>query len=102
MLSVATLIVIGLVESSWLLPQPSRKGATLAGTAESVDSSVRVASQFPSPSKQQALHLVKRALPNRDPLQVRDHFREGGVGSAEILAFLAATEKRDGPAERYE
>ena len=67
-----------------------------------MDSSVRVASQFPSPSKQQALHLVKRALPNRDSLQVRDHFCEGGAGSAEIMAFLAATEKRDGPAERCE
>ena len=102
MLSVATLIVIGLVESSWLLPQLSRKEAAVAGTAESANSSVRVASQFPSPSKQQALHLVKCALSNRDPLQVRDHFRGGGIGSAEILAFLAATEKRYGPAEQYE
>ena len=45
---------------------------------------------------------MKCALSNRDPLQVRDHFREGGADSAEILAFLAATEKRDGPAERCE
>ena len=101
-ISVATLIVIGLAVSSWLLPQLSRKGAAVAGNAEWADSSVRVASRFPSPSRQEALHLVKRALSNRDPLHVRDYFREGGAGSAEILAFLVAAEERDGPAERYE
>ncbi len=101
-LSVVTLVVIGIAVSMWLRLQLSRESTDVMRIEDDAEASVRVASQFPSPSREQALHLVKRAISNRDPLQVRTLFREGGVGPDEILDFLAAAERRDGAVERYE
>lgn len=101
-LSVATLVVMGIAVSMWLRPHLSREATVVTRIEDDADASVRVSSQFPSPSREQALHLVKRAISNRDALQVRTLFREGGAGPDEILKFLTAAERRDGAVERYE
>ncbi|GAA5131699.1 hypothetical protein JIN84_07060 [Luteolibacter yonseiensis] len=62
----------------------------------------RVVSKFPSPSKEQALEKVKRALTNRNQDQMPALFRMGGATSAEVLEFLKSSEQRDGVVERYD
>ncbi|MES2922429.1 MAG: hypothetical protein V4819_12830 [Verrucomicrobiota bacterium] len=102
LLSVVTLTVIGLAVTFWLLPYLSRNSAPVAGTLFNYDAHVRVASKFPSPSREKALEMVKRAIANRDPELLDTLFRMGTSSRAEILAFLSASEQRDGFIDRYE
>ena len=101
-LSVLTLIVIGLAVSFWLLPYLFRDPVGEVGPLVNRDAQVRVASKFPSPSREQALEMVKRAITNRDPNQLESLFRMGTASRAEILAFLNASDLRDGFIDRYE
>jgi hypothetical protein len=101
-LSVVTLSVIGLAVSFWLLPYLRRGPAKDAGTLFNYDAHVRVASKFPSPSREKALEMVKRAIANRDPELVDSLFRTGTTNRAEILAFLNASEQRDGLIDHHE
>jgi hypothetical protein len=101
-LSVVTLTVIGLAVSFWLLPYLSKGPAPDAGTLFNYDARVRVASKFPSPSREKALEMVKRALANRDPELLDSLFRTGTSSRAEILAFLNASDQRDGFIDHYE
>lgn len=101
-LSVVTLCVIGLAVSFWLLPYLRQGPASDAGSLFNYDAHVRVASKFPSPSREKALEMVKRALANRDQELVDSLFRTGTTGRAEILAFLNASEQRDGFVDGYE
>ena len=101
-LSVVTLAVIGLAVSFWLLPYLFHGPTGDGGPLVNRDAQVRVASKFPSPSREQALELVKRAITNRDPDQLESLFRMGTASRAEILAFLNASDRRDGFIDRYE
>ena len=101
-LSVVTLAVIGLAVSFWLLPYLFHDPTGDGGPLVNRDAQVRVASKFPSPSREQALELVKRAITNRDPNQLESLFRMGTASRAEILAFLNASDRRDGFIDRYE
>ena len=101
-LSVLTLMVIGLAVSFWLLPYLFHDSTADAGPLVNRDSQVRVASKFPSPSREQALEMVKRAITNRDPDQLESLFRMGSASRAEILAFLNASDRRDGLIDRFE
>lgn len=100
-LSVVTLAVIGMAVSFWLLPYLSRKPASDSGALASYDAYVRVASKFPSPSREKALELVQRAIANRNPELLESMFRMGTASRAEILAFLNTSEQRDGFIDRY-
>lgn len=99
-LSLVALVLIGLAVAFWLMPHLSRESTGIAGVQFNRD--VRVASKFPSPSREKALELVKRALANRDPDQLESVFRMGTANRAEVLAFLQASEQRDGIAEGLE
>ena len=102
-LSVVTLIVLGLAVSFWLLPYLSRNSLEqAAGPVSSHDSQVRVASKFPSPSREQTLDMVKRAIANRDPNRFESYFRMGDASRAEVLDFLKSSDQRDGFIDRYE
>ncbi|MEO7099468.1 MAG: hypothetical protein ABI162_08910 [Luteolibacter sp.] len=57
---------------------------------------VRVESKFPSPSENDALGLVKRALAVREPGRVAALFHPGGSSSEEIVAFLSNLGALDG------
>ena len=101
-LSVLTLIAIGLAVACWLLPYVFRHPVADAGPIVNRDAQVRVASKFPSPSREQALAMVKRAITNRDPDKLELLFRMGSASRAEILAFLNTSDTRDGLIDRYE
>lgn len=57
--------------------------------------------RFPSPSKEAALDLVKRALRVRDPVKVPECFRAGSMTPAEIVNFLQDMAATDGPIDGY-
>lgn len=96
-LSSATLVVLGLAVFFWVMPYLRVAPAVSAGIGALPDAQVRVASKFPSPSREQALDLVRRALANVDPEKVESYFRTGTATRAEILDFLKSSGPRDGP-----
>ncbi len=98
----AAVAVIGAAISMWVVPHLSTSPAEAAGIPVNAESRERVKSKFPSPSREQALDLVKRAISNRDPEQVESLFRLGTASRPEILDFFGAAEARDGPVEHYE
>lgn len=99
------LITLGILVATimlWLKPHLFNQPGLRADNAELADRQVRVASRFPSPSSEQALSLVKRALAIRDPSQVEELFRTGKASRAEIMQFCKASESRDGLVENYQ
>jgi hypothetical protein len=95
----AALIVIG---ASFALWSRSRMRTVSTNRGEDYESSVRVASRFPSPSREQALERVRRAVTARDPMAIGELYRDGAARSAEILDFLKGLEAADGSVERYD
>lgn len=95
---VALAVLVGAVVL-WLIPMVQRErspsGMLASGEAGTMGG-VRVASRFPSPSKEEAVMLVESALANRDPAQVRNFFRMGGASIDEVIAFCSGLEKVDG------
>jgi hypothetical protein len=75
----------------WLRSRPAA-----ASVASRTEDNVRIVSKFVSPSEDEALALVRRALANRDPAEVASLFRLGGASPAEVLEFIAGSETRDG------
>jgi len=101
-LSLATLVVIGLAIIFWLKPRLRSDSGVGPAIFSSDEADVRVVSKFPSPSREQALDLVKRAIANRNPEKVESLFRTGNASRAEVLEFFKSSEQRDGLIERYE
>lgn len=95
-LGTATLSVMGAAFFMWLLPLMKPGGGHLANDAARTDREVRVASRFPSPSREEALDLVNRALSNGDPDQVDRLFRVGSSTSRAVADFCEASGERDG------
>jgi len=60
------------------------------------------ASEFESPSEDQAMGMVKRALKLRDPVEALAYFRPGQADSIQIVSFLAGMERTDGPVTDYQ
>jgi hypothetical protein len=101
-LGLASLVVIGLTISMWLLPQLRRRSAKSEGDSADHETKVRVASKFSSPSREDALELVRLALANRDVGKIDSFFRKGGASVDGILEFLNGMEAKDGPIQRYD
>ena len=78
----------------------SRQGTT--AKSEISEDDKRVASRFPSPSKDAALSLVKRAMLIRDPDQVEEFFRIGSAPPAEVAGFLKDMATTYGPITGYD
>ncbi len=95
---VALVVVLGAVVL-WLVPKAQRgrsASGTLASERVGEESGIRVASRFPSPSKDEAVMLVESALANRDPEKVAKFFRMGSASISEVITFCAGLEKSDG------
>jgi hypothetical protein len=61
----------------------------------------RVVSEFPSPSEDVALELVKGAVELRDPGKFGDYFRMDGTDPGQVLEFLREMENNDGEVTGY-
>lgn len=100
MLGCMTLAVLCVAFSLWIQSrEPTEVTATNSGETEARE---RIASKFPSPSREQALEQVKLALTNRNPGLLASLFRMGDASSAEVLDFLQSSEQQDGSLVRYD
>jgi hypothetical protein len=101
-IGVVAIAAIGLTISLWILPRMNHSSGDEAGKqAESVVHD-RVVSKFPSPSREQAMEMVRLAISNRDPQKVGSLFRKGAATETDILGFLKDLEAKHGPVERYD
>jgi hypothetical protein len=89
---------MGVAIMLWVLPMLNRqKEGPVAEVAK-----VKIESEFPSPSREDALALVMRAVASRSVAEVSSLFRMGEATATEIVDYLAASEERDGPVEDFE
>jgi len=96
---IVLLAIIGIVWL-WLDPESRDDSAANAKTTDTANGS-QVVSRFPSPSKDAALNLVKRALVVRDPIKVTEFFRIDSATPAEVVGFLEGLTATDGPITGY-
>ncbi|RYD49972.1 MAG: hypothetical protein EOP85_00565 [Verrucomicrobiaceae bacterium] len=96
------LAIIGGTILFWLMPRMRSEANSTVLTGAEVERDERVESKFPSPSREESLEIVQRALAVRDPAEVKELFRVGESSPAEIVAFLQAASERDGEVENYE
>jgi hypothetical protein len=99
LLGLGTCVIMVVAVSFWLKPMLARKGA---GKEKAQEKIVRIASQYPSPSREQAIDIVKRALSTRNVDAVQGFFRLGDSTPLEVLNYLVEAEQKDGPAERFD
>ena len=102
MLGGGAIVVIGLAISFWLLSRPDQHSGEKAAAPINNEGMVRIASKFPSPSKDEALDMVKRAISNRDPEKVESLFRLGAATRPEVVDFFKNLEKREGEVDRFD
>ncbi|RYD22710.1 MAG: hypothetical protein EOP88_07030 [Verrucomicrobiaceae bacterium] len=97
-----TLAVITATVFLWLLPRMESAEEQTAFNSKMEDRNIRIASKFPSPSREESLELVKRALATRDPAEVSRLFRTCESTPAEIIHFLEETSRLEGEVENWE
>lgn len=86
----------------WLKPMMGRKSAPARTSAGTMELESKMVSKFPSPSRDEAIRLVKEATANRQTDKVGQYFRMGTSTPEQIVAYCAATDLRDGPVLDYE
>ena len=86
----------------WLRPMVFPDAIPVATTAEDLEKDVKIASRFPSPSRDESIALVKNALANRDLEKVPLLFRTGTATPAGILDYCSHAKERDGAVEDYD
>jgi hypothetical protein len=96
------IVVIGVVISLWLMPRIFSGDAKVTQDQSSLESNVRVESRFPSPTREQAIDLVTRALANRDPEKVESLFRVSSLRPSEVVEYFKGLAELEGPVERYD
>jgi hypothetical protein len=100
-IAVITVVALGVAFSLWLLPRLQRAKDTTESDRVADDAKVRVISKFKSPSKEEALALVKKALALRTPEGVEDLIRTGPLTAAEVVDYLKAMKSVDGEIADY-
>ena len=71
-----TLVVITTAVFLWLMPRFDPEAMEIRSLVAEDAKKVRVPSRFPSPSREESLKLVRRALATRDPAAAPDETRE--------------------------
>ncbi len=89
------LIVVMVGWAVWLKVKPAPVDSTDEAQSAPVVQE-RVASRFPSPTEEEALSMVRRALTIREPANVAGYFRTGASRPEDVLAFLRDLEKKEG------
>jgi hypothetical protein len=93
------LAVIGFAFVSWIRPILSRAKDTTERDRITGEGRVKKVSRFPSPSMEQALAIVRRALAVRDPAEVPAVIRSGATAPQQIVDYLAGLTAKDGAVE---
>ena len=97
---IVLVVIVGMV---WLWLDPGSHDETAAKThADNPGNGTRAASRSPSPSRDDAVNLVKRALLVRDPVKVPEFFRIDSATPAEVVGFLENLVETDGLATGYQ
>jgi len=97
-LTLTTLTVVGGFMMFWLRTHGNVK---YVATGDFTDAEVRIASKFVSPSEDEAVGLVKRAMAIRDPAQVESSIHLGESTPAEVIEFMQDSEARDGKVDHH-
>jgi hypothetical protein len=103
-LFLAGLVIMVLIGFLWLwVSSMMRKSSATDGAnvAASPPVQLRVESRFPSPSKDESLAIVKKALAIRIPSAVGELFHTGSVSPEDVVGFLVDLEKTDGKVMDY-
>lgn len=98
-LALGALAIIGGFFFFWMRGQ---RGGGGPSSADAPLENVRIVSKFASPSEEEALAIVKRALLVKTPGEVVEFFHPGTVKAEEIVAFAQRLQKEDGGIDRYE
>ena len=93
---VATIMVIVGFSLFWMRSHRTEGRGNATGNREDV----RIFSRFATPSEDETLALVRKALANRDLAKVEDLVRPGSSTPAEVVAFMKHLKQRDGPLQR--
>ena len=101
-LGIAAAIVLCGAFFLWLRPMMARRVDGSSVAKQDREELVKIASKFPSPSRDEAIDIVTNALANRDPAKVAHFFRPGSASPAAIVDYCAKAEHRDGPFEDYD
>lgn len=101
-LGVGAFLVMFIAVVLWLKPLLSRGSQAAGVAAGEIGAADRVVSEFPSPSQEEAIRLVKDALANRDPNQVEQLFRVGTSTPEQIIEYCAGSTERDGPLDNFD
>jgi len=101
-LGVGALAAIGIAVSLWILPLLHRRVGGITGQIIDPETRVRIVSRFASPSEDETIRLVKRAIANRDPSKVDELLQKGSSNAMEVIDFFKDSEARDGIVDRYE
>ncbi|MCX8496452.1 MAG: hypothetical protein ORN51_09755, partial [Akkermansiaceae bacterium] len=85
--SLLTLGAISTAVVMWVMPRLNAN-AKVASAGRRVQVKAKAASRFPTPTREEAIDLVKSALANRDVDKLQSFFRMGTSSPAEVIEFL--------------
>lgn len=99
-LTLAAFVAMAVFFVNWTFGQMKRGRQADNKEANPVQAIVK--SRFPSPSEDEALNHVKRALALRDPLMIPSFFHTGTTKPGEVVDFLMRLPELDGPIQNYQ
>lgn len=86
----------------WVRPNAGDEASSADGSVLPAGVQKRVESEFESPTEDESLAIVRRALRIRNESDVEEYFRPGKGGAAEVIGFLTKMEEMDGKVDGYE
>ena len=99
---VAAFAILVTVIALWLQSFFATETGPTGATVENQESSVKIASKFPSPTREEAIDIVKEALNNRDLAKIDILFRHGNSTSSDIMDYCSKATVRDGTLDSYD
>jgi len=100
-IALVSLVCMGVAFNFWLYPRLQDERDPTEVTKAAAEAQVRVASKFKSPSRDEALALVKKALGLRNPDEVEAMIRIGPMSALEVVNYLEAMKTVDGEIKHY-
>ena len=100
-LGIVAVAVVVFVFVVWMQPILARAKDTTERDRVAKESRARKASKFVSPTKEEALALVQKALAVRNPNEVERMIRPGSMTTQQVVDYLAAMKESDGEIKDY-